>query len=1149
MNCPKNMLTACFYYLERVFREDKLVDDLDVDKIVKDIKRGVDGYVESQIKSNHENENLPHDNLPMTIICSKDTFSSINYIEALGNLKQSQINSDTNFMVDTKYDVVLSVDTTFIPSDSMRADIVEEEKQKIILEQDETEAILCLSSTKTGLEATLMNSFNAFFEHEDIDYASVSKFCKAIVASTAELKPQELIRSGKSYIKLLEMNLEEDNLSLINDIAQSLELHPLIVDNLDVFFKHFKDTQHEAVKNILTKLPLVRGEGIKQAYDFLVNKGFYSENQEFFDALSKKESFDLEVKFKTSDNYGVVYSKKNKDAINAFVSKMETSRQFLSDSLIEKQIEKVIPSEIIINLTDSQPKVSLDFSGSSDVEFIKETSLRASKSFFYTSDFITEKKAKCLALDEVDVGIGGEGAKVARKVAGAAESVIIGTGSPTNGKPEKSAYLIGFSGELTNEEIEQLSVKFNEQCGINEIKNSFLKTLFIALNNSREMDRAFKDCANKYMKSAADKEGASNVNKIAEEFTKIVINFARENELGVEDTPFLECVSAVKNTMKIITKKENFIETANLNGLDTFKFALFADKAGSGILSRQRAGIEPIGSYVNLMRSQNGNQDLTTREKLFGIKETVEFPNYGKYLETREKIAKKEIDVKEVKKSNYLGSRLTNEYLRKKNVIEFTTSISYFLKTNFNNFMDSATNSGIAGKKNLQLITPDGTTPKEFLSIISKSGMSRGVDTDSMSAFYSEYLSSNGEIPKHSDEKKVEAFIHVLKMFDKYFIKQEFDGVKDGESFVFNQVDIPEKFYNTLGDELILKSGLSFVDCYPYREKAMGLEKCFFSIDTVFDREEWRAFVKPIEYKYSLTNSTEKDIMDTFASRGRIVEIGESIDGGEKFLLTNNRTIGTIINIYDTVYQASLRQNKEALFSILAVKTPEGKKAIESIDPQFLAKHNINIETIDANSLAGEVKKYNSKKIQYAIISNYKPTSRGLDLSELDRIIGTGAKEDKNTGIQEASRTMNPSLGATKAVLNLFQGGEDVDINIPSSLEKNKILQAMKEIEQALVYDANGALSFINDESLVDVYNRQQDDGILQYKPTYSNLINQDFVKALRVYSGVMNGTLADKLQTNPKEFITMSDSYQTLLQAQSSEYSKAADINQRVAI
>lgn len=1129
MDCPKTTLIACFLHLERLKREDKLLlGKGDVEKIITKIKDGFSNFMLEVEKFEESKADTPHP-INNFFLCSKSVMGSVNYVKDDLDLSRVKRDKETEFKVITKHELEVDIESFIIESNKVEHQI-KQEAEKIILSNSgqESESIVASTSDISILKNRFFSSLSLFCDANDIyvEEKDLFSFSDDYIKLYSSLTNLSELRSGSEFLKVCKIDTDYDN-GTVSTLLSSNNLQSALEDKFKDFLGYFKEAEENQLKKFLAELPEIRSGGGIRGTKSVFERNFMANNKDFIKNLETAESFDLTMELKTNDIFNPIITKNRRGgASETFLLKNSIYSTPLDETLVKKIKNNILPDKITINLNNTVPVMEIGIDEErEDVKKIRVCSGQSSTAYSYNSSVSSDGSVSLLAIDESDSGAKGNKSIVARDMAKNSLNVIVATGTgATAGKPQDIGYQQAYSGDI--KDVELVAQKYQEQCGVFEIKSSFTKKLFLLLNTNRGAEETFKSKVIEYQNLKKDKAGA-NLAKIADELVKTLLQHMRNrDDLGVDDINVYDAGKDTTNILKAFLNQKIWLKVSSLSGSEMLKRLLFDDANNSGRFVKSVAGISSIKNYTSMIKSFNANPSITNREILTGKKETISFVDSMEYHATRENIAKRE-NLEELADSNILYPKAVEAYLSLQASMNYTREMYYFLVGNFQNMIDSIEGRDDISKKNLQEILPRGVEAKDFIYSISKSGTST---EDDIVSLYSQYLKNNGDINAIQEDKR-ELLGHVIDVFEKIFIDKYLRGKEPQQykKFEFSEIYLPEKFSNIFGDDAYLAKEFYFENGYPNRMTASGLEPIKFSTDVVLKKESLKDVQgSGVLLRLSLVDLSSKDVIDLFTSKGRDEEIRKAIERGINFILPTSRVAGSVNNILSSVVIADNRSNPEKPIAIHCVKNSEVGAIVKNIKENsndFLERNNKSLEAHEANAIANQVKKADSKGIQYAVAGSYIALARGLDLSETSLTICSDALEKSQEFIQLMARSYNPSKDKLHANIMLFNGGKDCGLTIPTK-NKNDAERVWMAIQETLEVDENGYLILDDSPEKEAVAREMFLDGSFQPKPTYSNLINSGSMQSYLVYKGAMGGTLSDTKQTNVKNILEYSDMY-----------------------
>ncbi len=496
----------------------------------------------------------------------------------------------------------------------------------------------------------------------------------------------------------------------------------------------------------------------------------------------------------------------------------------------------------------------------------------------------------------------------------------------------------------------------------------------------------------------------------------------------------------------------------------------------------------------------------------------------------------------------FFSAKLIREFLNKTAELEFTGQINQILKTNFEMFVKAfKVDKSLQSKNNLKILAKaSGFSEKDFIYHTSKSGKTT---TDYITDIYSNYLANNGNISndlkKTLTDESLKCFYSGLKVFQEHIIErlifEKPDKVLDDKPYDMSFYT-PKELYSMFGENKSLGEVFYTVDGFPH--KVANNKPYVFSVPMALNKKEWTFLKEPLKETISLVNDEFIEIIDNFTSEGKVELIEDAIINNRKPVIASARIISSAINLYDTIYASTKRENKNEKISILAVENPITKKAVDLIEKDFLKEHNIELLVVNSKRVAVEVAKANSKKTQYAICSNYVQIARGISLANSDDIIVTDALDKMNDAIQFLARGFNPQADILSSDIYLHNGGYDMDIGLSFKEDMNGIKDFLSNVENLMTFTQDGRILFTNENEDLEEYAREliSKKALIKPKITQTDALKHEIYESNRVYKGFTSGTLADTMETNINEFFKPTKQYENIL-----NNSVAQDNNQQI--
>jgi len=1200
MDCPKNIIKACFLYLDRMEKEGKLLlKDGDIEKIIKDVEKEFNSYMESVQKYEEKIQKLPYPELPQFHIISKYLISGANYVKENGAVS---VSDETRKIVSmkTKHDVKADIEV-FTVSGDVEGDLKNRVTESIALSNDDL-AYFGVDSVSDGfknVESIIMNHISSYLEQYHgqsniLDREEKQNLSNAIMGIALRLSKNEYIASRGNNPVDYKLLLDEKTTDDIKEAVANIPALKNTIDreyiDIEGMLGYIKDESNREFKEFLTNIPLLRSIGHKALVDEFASRYRTDSNLPFLEGFQKAKGKQLEVKYIPVDSqFNFFYNQGTRSSSETKFVTISTELEYLTDDLNKKDIKKVTPTEIILDV--SKTSLSAQYAFNEDVPLVRECSEQSARKYFYNSN-LSDGRISIEVVDESDNAPKGGGATVMRNIARSANNIIAGTGTGITGTAKSVVGQIAYSGTIDN--IEELERQYTELCGVFEIKSPYVRLLTSLVRSDAETAMYFENSVMRVSELLKSKDG-ENLNGIYDEFTKNIIQKCSLVGLNVEDVNIFD---ARNNTKAILVSlaKDKDINRGSMSGVQLMEHCLFAPNNN---FVKEVSGIQ-AGILTSLINSQSDtNIGITTRENLTGLKESINFVDSNMYYSVSESVySKDESAIKQVLDKNNLSVKIQKEYLYKNAEKNYTSQIHTFLRTNFEFFIEALKNKDRGGIKNLEMVSAVADqTSDDFIFNISKSGTSTNDDVVSL---YAEYLANNGELSEKTllklkssssdDENKYEgmseeeikkakkyekdrekhikeneltecemlsqsldAFHACVQVFQKEFLEKtvirsqmteseiDTDNQNKNDGEVENQPAyemnyyLPNELYNLYGDSTGLSSFVDFKNGYPY--KSEDGSKIIFSVPTTFMKESWKEFIEePVTYQTSLTNSELKDIVDNFTSKGKEELLHKSIaEDKEKAVVVSSRKIASVFNLYDIVSIASQRKEQDKPLIIMPVSTPEIEEAVRNIDNDFLKRNNIDIKAVKSENVATEINKANSKQLQYVLVSNYTPIARGLSLAETDRTIITNPIAKKGDGIQLLARGINPSKRILETNINLHDGGENIELSVKYGAKASEIDNFLSEVSELITYK-DGHL-YMSDENhdlesfAVEVAGNHE---LCSVDRTYTDKINDELKEANKVYKGFISGEYADTKETSFEKILVVTKPYEEKFQSQS---------------
>lgn len=1135
MGCPKDSIIATFLYLEEMAQlkdSDQKIDisSEDVEKITTTILEKFSEHENEKTKEAKAKKDLPHDLKGFTF-SSKEATANINYIEYGGVVEDRDSNS--GFTVSSKYDVGLSVDCVELTDSVVAGEVREHEANKIVLD-NEYNVGYSFNTDERGLGHDISKSIVDYLSNEREedgfymrDFAEFSEYLVRYFSSKTQT---DIVQNLGDSLTISKFDFSPDKVESFQQMIVESNLLPAErLNNMsDSIIESIREEMNLSFKSDIISMIEERGLGYNKVKSFLELKGF-NENRDFLSKLTSSKDFNIKININTRDFLNPIFKLKKKKEDFLIYAKNKAEETYLNDDLIKKEKRFVLPKKTIIDLSKTAPKVELDYSeNDEEIKLVRAGNKQSSKTTFYSKNYIEMKKGSIMAIDESDSGAKGDKAKVARMLAKASQHVITATGTATDGYVGNFAYQLDY-GMDADSDVEEFSKQLTQDYGVFSIKEPSIRLLLGSALKDDEVEELFNEAVKKYNKINESKgSGSNNLHTVVADFTKDFIKMVSSKKFLNEELDYTKALSSFSFLLEKASK-----ETKDKDGVGLLKSVLFSDRMGSRTLVKLEVGIQSIGGFVRLLNSQGGNISIATRALLHNIEEKDDFPDLTTHYRNKDKIVKGECDIEEVKNTNNLSALLTSESLNFYSSDRQISSFFHVLTKNFGKFTESFKKD----KSNLQLVLPEGMERKEFLSVISKSGDST---KDSVEDLYRNYLKNNGELVGVEDERKVKALEHLVGKFQKYFIEGQIKKTLSDEenNFNFLSVDFPSTLSNSSGD-ISLSDDIDYSNAYPYNSKLD--EEFIFSVNTKFTKKAWEEFSEPLDFKYNLTDRTQKEVVEMFASKGREDNIRKQVLSGNSSVNGSSRTLVTVFNVFDCIASAKDREDKSKPLLVLVVESSGTREHMAAVKEEYLKDNNISLQVIPSSLISSEVDKACAQGLQVQFFTNISAGARGLDLSSLGKlvdnkdggkerygeIIATGLKVSSDD-IQFLSRMNKPPLCNNKSVL-AFSGGENVSIAVPPRSQNDKIEPSMQEIRR-LIEDTRvgGSVVFkdTENERLEGEATKLILEKVISLAPTFVESMASRGLDALKISKGFNSGTISDTSVTNKKDIVEPTKSY-----------------------
>lgn len=1143
MKCPVSSIVATFLYLDRIDKEGKLLlKDGDVKTIIDDIEKSLDLYIKNVMDYENSITELPNPDIPRFHIMAKHVMSGVNLNTPRGEIIYKD--NDKTFEASTKYNSILDLSSTNIEAEDSIQLLKENMISSIALADENIKAYFAtnnLEQLKSQLELQIVRYLKEYNLSDSIDGEDLSKLTNIIYTLTVSDGVNSIISSKDSILNELVLDLNDSKVeNIISNINQdetlSFYLESIKFD-VEHLLSYIVENANKVYKSKMLGLVNLRTQGFKSFNEFFWNN--YSRgNEEFLKTIDNAKELDFQLKFSPiNNNIGFIFTKKTKEDYSLKYAKIESSKEILTDSLNEKIKVPVVPKIITVDLsgstTSSSFSVKLDYD-EKDVPIAILSSNKSNSTYFYNSN-MTDNKIKTVVIDESDSSPKSTVNKLVSDISKTANNTITSTGTGITGKAKSVVPLLAQSGGIEN--IEEMERKFTELAGVFKIRSSFISLLLKAMVKDSEYSNDLKSLILSVYESKQRKENKDNIQKDIEKYVVSTLKEIKENDdlnKYLDNINYFDSLRAVQKLVNGIIEDKNFYQKNIANSgkkiMEEFIFSMKSD------FVREVAGIQ-AGTLASLIKSEDNTIiSITTRENLTGKDEKMNFIDRYTHLDNKNSIYQNELkeDSESIVK-NVFAPKIIREYISKTAEIDYTVQVNQILKINFDLFVKAFKDeNSTSGKNNLGILTREsGLSKNDFLYHTSKSGTST---KDSIMDLYSEYLINNGKLTQSTlDSISIEAkiaFETSLQVFQDYVIDTLIleKSNKNLEGSYDMPFSAPSELYSMFGENKKLDEVFYAVNGFPYKKKSNS--PYVFSIPIALNKKEWSFISEPIKETVSLVNDEFNEIIDNFTSIGKEDLITDAIVNDRKPVIASARVISSVINLYDTIASSSKRENKNEKIMILAVENPATRKAVEKVDKQFLKENNIELTVVDSKKVAIEVAKANSKKTQYAIVSNYVPISRGISLANSDDIIITDALDKMNDAIQFLARGFNPQANILSSDISLHNGGFDMDIGMNFKEDIADIKAVLENVENSLEYYNDGSLLISNTNTTLENYTKDLllGNSIIRGKITHTDALKDEIYESNRVYKGFTSGTLADTMSTNINNFFVPTKQYSTIL-------------------
>ena len=1159
MKCPKKEILATLIYIQRLIaRNDLILKDTDeAQKVANNISMLFNNALKNVEKAEKaDNEN----NIPIGLnMYAKSVLYTLNYF---GKKKpdditlSSKINllKDKNFNMDIKY-----LNKNEVNKNNLTINFGDEDKiyyvkmasalnrfidDEFPFKKDESfqnlVKIFVDEAMKVNIPVnerdltfypikSLLSKITSFLDAKFYE----KKFSKAplFYSKETEIKMSYLTKKDiKDALDELQKNVgvkASYELTLIDKIIKN-NLDDIKDDISDILFAILKDLSNKTISSDLLNIL----DGSKRFVSSSIP--FYLSQYENILKINNTLEFNAKNNNKTIVLPNLVAQKEKED---------EDYKPFLELSFFSKHTDKDLPlKEVKEILKPENITYEFDFKKKKimfkDIDFDKKVNKlysnnESQNSSYYIKDTYKKDHFYITVIDEVDKGTSGAINKILREIVtdNPEKQVTIASGSPITAKARELVSLLAF-GSKGGIDIEENEKNFTIQCGVFELKNEYDSMLFQGVKNSSEISDFVSKAIREYFDKSKDKKSFNEVVFFFNTANTLSRMFGEEkifDETQIKKFDMYKFSNAISKITKSLMSNKEFFDG---NDLEQSFMKVYIKQEKKYL--REIPEITNPKSLIALTTSiGKANSSIMTREKLKGIKETIDITDKEDFLEIYKALeeTKNENDIEEIyanmSKNNDMSIRFLQTSIDYINQQLFLPQSFEYLKNTFSDFANMFLSDKTKAKnlKNLsKLFDINVNDIENYLNKTTTSG------NDDINSIYIQYLKYNGDIEKIEDKfvkddyshEKIEFFKKFLKLYDLYFqalpnfLSESTNNVLsvNGQSFV-KTGNYKYQAAFKIGEREFDTGNLRTQNGYP---KELGI---LFSHDIELVKEEYKKFLQPIKdennktfyikYNLEFVNPEENTILDVRGSKGISKEIKKEMCENEKSLVISSARVGGLVfNLLDTINNAQFRKNKEKTLSIVvnesSTKDFNLKEIISRIDENYLRNNNIVITPVKRNMLDSQVKLDTKKGYQIALLSNYESISRGLDLSMLDKIIATGGMVKGKEFIQYVARLF--SVERNEAEFSLFHGGKDVDLFL--LIDKDS---SADKLEPFFMSAISGG---INDEEANKIIMKNPD--LFMPKLTQTARLQLDSLKKLNLYQEVMSGERTNIIDIDTKK-------------------------------
>ncbi|QDD68206.1 hypothetical protein [Caminibacter pacificus] len=1046
MACPKNYLITTIAFLEKMVEKGYLPNDPETKKrIAIEIAKDYENYLEEFEKYQRKNNSNKETGIDLI---SKSLLYSVNFNE---EAKPEQIVLSTKSSILNKYDIQINV--------------------KSLFKEDETENIIIPDfnyTFYTGEDKIVLpkhKALNYFISYFAITDPYVITTLKDFLNEQGKIYKEEIVTIDDNVETFIEINPQ----SLLSFLQNN---NVIDEDKIDVF-----ELNKEITAFYLADLERAlksnrRNENLSILSDALTSNHIFSESK-----------FPLKIRLIPLDEKIVLpeinYKSKGEEVKEKYIVSFDKITPNKELPHLE-DVKSIQPQKVTfsVHLTKKLFQLEADeFNDEVSPLILNNTAMN--KKYFYPETILNEFKN--VIVDESDKNLSGLLANIFRKIGqGDGKNIVIATGSPIAGYGKDLVYLMGYSGELTIDMIQENVANFNKLVGVYEINLNQLKKILPYLSY-KEVDDIFENAYQHFVSSKAKDKVFNSFkffNEIATEILRALTNLGESNKVEMDTRKIfsIDKEEFAKDLDKVFSLiyKEKISDNSFQN-----KFFKLSSINNNGIFKLIPSILNPK-TMTALVKMFPYSSSIMSRETLKGRKEIMNFLDLDNFQFTYQ--SPDSIKPEKAFEYNDMSVRFFYESARYYSAVNYINQIYFYTLTNFSSFIKMLKTQTKELKKVFDALGFEYSV-NDIKTLLSKSSTS-GKDT--MYNLYKTFIDDNGSmenveklIPQDVKDDKMIVFNSILKIFDIYMNKLNeitksggfsINLGNDEVSFKVKETDYIEEFKNILGETLSTKNIL-FDEGYPYIDE----HKVIFTypLDLAIKRE-WKELLrqnedgKYIPYNFRITNKAEEDLFDVLGSKGIYKNIEDVLkrDKEKGFVISSARTGGAVFNLLDTLTALirakqfnSFPMDKKVniIFNVPSSEELNVKDILSRIREELIKPYNIEIIPVSRTSLDSQLRSSINKKYYTIVVSNYESVSRGLDLSALSHIIATGRMTKGKEFIQFLSRLF--SVDNDKADIFMFHSGYDVtlapknkdSVAIFTEFFNNDILDNKENINELLI--------------------------------------------------------------------------------------------------